>query len=173
MRLRRGMVQIYTGDGKGKSTAAFGLALRAAGAGLKVYIQQFLKRGMYSEVKALRSVKNIRIEQCGNGGCVKGRPSREDISCAMAGLDRAKQAVASGRYDLVILDEINVALGLRMIKLKDVVSLIDSRPKGLEVVMTGRGCPAAVIRMADLVTEMKKLKHPYDNAVGARLGIER
>ena len=111
-RLKNGLVQIYTGLGKGKTTAALGLALRAAGADLNIYICQFIKGRISSELKALEKIKNITIEQCGRGCFIKGRPTGNDISCAETGLVRARQIMMSGKYDVGILDEVNVALKL-------------------------------------------------------------
>ena len=171
-RLTRGMVQVYTGSGKGKTTAAFGLALRASGAGLKVYIQQFMKKGIFSEVKAIGNIKRIKIEQCGNGCLVRGGPKPDDHRCAMAGMLRAMKVIGSGIYDVVILDEINVALDKGLLNERDVIAMLRGRPRHVEIVMTGRGCPPGIVRIADLVTEMKMVKHPYYMAVAARPGIE-
>ena len=166
------MIQVYTGNGKGKTTAAFGLALRAAGAGLKIYIGQFIKGKYYSELNSLRKIKNIRIEQFGRGCFIKKMPTKKDSEFAQTGLEKIKKVVSQGAYDLVILDEINVALKLNLVKLKDVLSLIKKTPKNIELILTGRCAPTAILKTADLVTEMKAIKHYYKKNVNARRGIE-
>jgi cob(I)alamin adenosyltransferase len=170
--LVKGLIQVYTGDGKGKTTAAFGLALRAAGAGLKVYIMQLVKRSASSEIRALAKFKSITIEQCGRGCFIKGKPKQVDIAHARRGLVKAARIIGSGKYSLVILDELNGALNAGLIKTKDVIRIIKNKPEKVELVLTGRYCPACVIKHADLITEMKNIRHPYDKGVPARLGIE-
>ncbi|MDD5428581.1 MAG: cob(I)yrinic acid a,c-diamide adenosyltransferase [Candidatus Omnitrophica bacterium] len=170
--LKLGLVQVYTGSGKGKTTAALGLALRASGAGLKVSIQQFAKSGEYCEIKALRRLGNIKVSQCGSKCFIKGRPDTSDIECARRGLKKAKGDIFSGKFDLVILDEVNVAMKLKLIKIKDVIDVIKRRPKSVELVLTGRDCPASIKKMADLVTEMREIRHPYKRGINARRGIE-
>ena len=170
----KGFLQVYTGNGKGKTTAALGLALRARGAGLKVYVGQFLKTGQYSEIKALKKHKNyIKVEQYGRGCLIKGRPKKKDFELAQKGFNRAKKIIAGKKYDLVILDEINIALYLKLLKLKDVLGLIKARPKNIELILTGRYAPKKIIKLADLVTEMKEVKHYYRRGVTARRGIEK
>ena len=166
------MIQVYTGNGKGKTTAALGLALRASGAGLKVYIQQFAKNKVYSEIKALQRIKNIKISQCGNRSFIIGRPSVSDIKCAREGLELAKKNIFSKKFDLVILDEINIAMKLGLLKISDVTRLIKCKPRSVELVMTGRNCPAAVRKSADLVTVMADIKHPFRRGIRGRKGIE-
>jgi cob(I)alamin adenosyltransferase len=170
--LKIGCVHVYTGNGKGKTTAALGLALRASGAGLKVYIQQFAKNKNYSEIKALRTIKNIKVSQCGNGPFIIGKPERSDVECAIGGWEKAKKYILSGKYDVVVLDEINVAMKLGLIKTRDVANLISRKPKTVELVLTGRNCPSFIQKMADLVTEMREVKHPYRRGVVGRNGIE-
>ena len=170
--LKKGYVQVYTGNGKGKTTAALGLALRASGAGLKVYIQQFAKKNEYSEIKALRGIRNIRVSQCGSGSFITGKPGEADIECAKRGFREAKRNIFSKNFDLVILDEINIAMKLGLIKTSDVTDLIKRRPGSVELVMTGRDCPAVVRRSADLVTVMVDKKHPFRRGVVGRKGIE-
>ena len=170
--LKSGYVQVYTGDGKGKTTAALGLALRASGAGLKVYIQQFAKNKKCSEIKALHKIKSIKVSQCGSGPFIIGKPSVMDIECARRGFEEAKKIIFSGKLDLVILDEINVAIMLKLIDVNDVKRLIRRKPDTVELVLTGRGCPSAVIKAADLVTEMKEIAHPYHRKITGRRGIE-
>ena len=171
-KLQNGLVHIYTGTGKGKTTAAFGLALRAAGAGISVCIHQFIKGTPYSEDAIFKKIKNIRLRQCGRGCFIKGRPGPKDIACARKGLKRARNDILSGRYGMVILDEANIALKLRLIKTRDVIEIIKQRPSHVELVLTGRHCPRSLLRYADVVTEMRKIKHPFDKGVPARKGIE-
>jgi len=171
-KLRWGLVQVYTGDGKGKTTAALGLALRAAGAGLKVYICQFIKGAEYSENKALKKIKNIKVEQCGRGCFIRGKPDGKDVKAAERGLEKARECVSSGRCDVVILDEVNIALKLGLLRTGDVIDMIRRKPAAVEIVLTGRCCPSEIIDAADLVTEMKEIKHPYRRGIKARIGIE-
>ena len=170
--MKNGYVQIYTGKGKGKTTAALGLALRASGAGLKVYIQQFAKNKKYSEIKALKGIKNIKVSQCGNGPFITGKPSIDDIKCAENGFEAAKRSIFSGKYDLVVLDEINIAMKMGLLASVDVIKIIKKKPKNIELVLTGRGCPPTIIKIADLVTEMRDIAHPYRRGIIARRGIE-
>ena len=170
----QGYVQVYTGDGKGKTTAALGLALRAAGAGLKVYIGQFIKSATYSEIKALeRFSDHITLEQFGRGCFIKGDPCDADIEAARNALSALQAALVGGRYDVVIADEANVAFGCRLISEQDLIDLIESRPDRTELILTGRNAPDAVIERADLVTEMREVKHYFQEGVTAREGIEK
>ncbi len=170
----QGYVQVYTGDGKGKTTAALGLALRAAGAGLKIYIGQFIKSAEYNEIKALNKFSSqITLEQFGRGCFIRGNPSQADIDVAREALAAIGKALASGHYDLVIADEANVAFACNLINEADLIELIDRRPNHVELVLTGRGAPPAVIERADLVSEMKAVKHYYEDGVTARDGIEK
>jgi cob(I)alamin adenosyltransferase len=169
----QGFVQVYTGDGKGKTTAALGLALRAAGAGLRVYFGQFIKNADYSEIKALaRFADCITVRQFGRGCFLLTEPAPEDRAAARRALEGLSEALTSGDYDLVIADEANVAVALGLIEANDLVSLIDRRPEQVELVLTGRGAPDAVLARADLVTEMRCVRHYYDRGVLARQGIE-
>ncbi len=171
---RRGYVQVYTGDGKGKTTAAIGLAVRATGAGLKVYIAQFIKQGDYSEIKALKKFGDmISIEQFGLGRFVEGKPSKEDIDTARNGLQKAKQIMLSNDYDVVILDEANVALDLGLFSQQELLDVIIAKPDHVEIIITGRRASARILDYADLVTEMKPVKHYYEKGVAARTGIEK
>jgi cob(I)alamin adenosyltransferase len=170
----QGYVQVYTGDGKGKTTAALGLALRSAGAGLKVFIGQFIKSAPYSEIKALeRFSDQITVRQFGRGCFIRGNPCQADIDMARRALEAVKAALRSGEYDVVIADEANVAFGCKIVSESDLIALIESRPPHVELVLTGRNAPAAVIERADLVTEMKAVKHYYDKGILAREGIEK
>ena len=169
-----GYVHVYTGQGKGKTTAALGLALRAAGAGWKVFIAQFAKGMMYSELAALeRFADLITIRQYGRQCFIYGKPDSKDIDCAERGLAECREAITSGEYPMVILDEANVATMLKLFPVEELLKLIDSRPKGVELVITGRGADPRVIDRADLVTEMREIKHYYANGVTARTGIEQ
>ena len=166
------MIQVYTGNGKGKTTAALGLALRASGAGLKVYIGQFVKRGCYSEIKALKKLNNIKVEQFGVGCFIRRLPVKKDLLLAGEGLKKIEKIIAGRVYDLVILDEINVALKLRLVELNDVVNLIKKTPRKTELVLTGRHAHPEIIRIADLVSEIKDRKHYYRKGLKPRKGIE-
>jgi cob(I)alamin adenosyltransferase len=171
----RGYVQVYTGGGKGKTTAALGLALRAAGHGYRTYFGQFLKARPSGETKAARRLAPLlTIEKFGRRGFVRpGRtPDGEDVDRARKGLARCLKAMLSGRYRIVVLDEVNVALSLGLLAARDVLALLDRRPADVEVVLTGRGAPPALLGRADLVTEMKPRKHYSDKGVKARAGIE-
>ena len=170
----RGYVHVYTGDGKGKTTAAIGLAIRAAGAGLKVYIAQFIKMGDYSEIKALKRFSDlITIEQYGLGRFLDKTPSKEDVAIARKGLAMVRNVMASGKVNMVILEEANVAANFGLFSVAEIVQLIVNKPKEIELVFTGRGASSQVIEVADLVTEMKMVKHYYEKGVQARVGIEK
>ena len=173
--MTKGYIQIYTGDGKGKTTAALGLAMRAAGAGLSVYIGQFVKEMEYSEVGLIRErIPEITVELFGTPeGCMIGRePNEEDIAAAKAGLLRARDLLESGKYDIVILDEITIPVGMGILEEKDVLELMDARPEGTELILTGRGATAEMIARADLVSEMREVRHYYQDGVLSRRGIE-
>ena len=169
----KGYVQVYTGDGKGKTTASLGLALRAAGAGLKVYIVQFLKKGDYSEIKALEKFDNITAEQFGLVHFIKGKPSDEDMEVAKKGYLRLREVLEQNEHDVVIAEEANIAFICGLITEAELLSLIDIRPDNVELVFTGRGAPYALMAKADLITEMKEIKHYFQKGVQARIGIEK
>ena len=170
----KGYVQVYTGNGKGKTTAALGLAVRAAGAGLSVFIGQFLKKGEFSEIKALREFNgNITVAQFGQGRFIKGEPSPSDVAAAEAGLETVRKAMASGSFDVMVLDEANGAVAVGLFPVSALIDLIDHKPDAMEMVITGRSAHEEIIRRADLVTEMKAIKHYFDKGVGARAGIEK
>lgn len=173
-KLKKGLVQVYTGDGKGKTSAAFGLALRAIGRGLKVYIIQFIKGGFdYGELYIIDKLPNLKLKAFGRGKFVTHQPPEKvDIAFAEEAFQLADKVVKSGDYDMVILDEINVALNLKLISLKEVLELIRNKPKHVELVLTGRYAPNEIIEIADLVTEMKEIKHPYRKGCQARKGID-
>ena len=169
----RGCVQVYTGDGKGKTTAALGLALRAAGAGLRVFIAQFVKGTRYSELVALQLLADrITVRQYGREQFVRGTPAAEDVRAAGVGLDEVRRALVSGAYDVVILDEANIATHFGLFSVGELLEAINLRPDDVELVITGRRAAPEVIERADLVTEMREVKHYYANGVEARRGIE-
>jgi cob(I)alamin adenosyltransferase len=169
-----GLLQVYTGDGKGKTTAALGLVLRAWGRGLKVCMIQFMKKGEdYGEILALRKLEGVDLYQFGSDRLItKSSIHPEDIELAHRALDFAEGALTSGEYDVVILDEINVALFFGLVTPSEVLSALRKRRKDVEVVLTGRNAPPEILEEADLVTRMVAEKHPYDKGVMARAGIE-
>jgi len=170
----KGYTQVYTGNGKGKTTAALGLAIRAAGAGLKVFIAQFIKMGEYSEIKALKRFKDlITVEQFGSGRFIKGKPSASDIEAARKGVEKIKAAFTSGQHNVVIMEEANVAAGLGVLSVEDILEIMVEKPKDVELVITGRDADSRIIEKADLVTEMKEVKHYFQKGVKARIGIEK
>ncbi|MBC8439417.1 MAG: cob(I)yrinic acid a,c-diamide adenosyltransferase [Deltaproteobacteria bacterium] len=170
----KGYIHIYTGDGKGKTTAALGLAIRTVGAGRKVFIGQFLKSGDYSEIKALKKFADqITIEHYGLGRFVKGHPTQEDIEAGMEGYKRVTQIVEAGEHDLVILDEGNIAVKYNIFSEQDLLDLLEKKPDHMEIVVTGRGATLTIIEKADLVVEMKAIKHYFQKGVEARVGIEK
>lgn len=172
--MEQGLVQVYTGDGKGKTTAAIGLAMRAIGKGLKVFMVQFLKGRPYGEVATARMLPDsFTLVQSGLDTFVKkGEPSAQDLRLAHEGLELGRRAIMSGDWDIVILDEVNVAVELGVLSVDEVLPLLDGRPRGVELVLTGRYAPAEFCQRADVVTEMRKVKHCYDEGVGMREGIE-
>ena len=171
---KRGYTQVYTGNGKGKTTAAIGLAIRAAGAGLKVYIAQFIKMGDYSEIKALKRFSDlITVEQFGLGRFTNGKPAPEDIAAARKGLERVKSVMLSNYYNIIILEEANVAANLGLFPVQELLKIIINKPYDKELIITGRSASPRIIENADLVTEMKDIKHYYQKGVRARVGIEK
>jgi cob(I)alamin adenosyltransferase len=169
-----GYVHIYTGNGKGKTTAALGLALRAAGAGFRVYIAQFAKGMEYSELKALEKLAgNITLRQFGQSCFIGREPEAEDYSLAENGMKEISEAVTSGEYKMVILDEANIATWYNLVTVEALLELIDSKPDDVEIVLTGRYADRRLLERADLVTEMKEVKHYYNQGVMARVGIEK
>ena len=176
--MKKGYVQIYTGNGKGKTTAALGLVLRALGAGLKIFVGQFLKHGDYSEIKALTKYSKIykdriTIEQYGSGRFVKGKPTQDEKEQGQAGYRKILQVLKKGDHDLVIVEEGNVAVTCNIITEDDLLELIEQKSDHVELVITGRGATERLIEKADLVTEMKEIKHYFSQGVSARTGIEK
>ncbi|WP_456367355.1 cob(I)yrinic acid a,c-diamide adenosyltransferase [Thermococcus sp.] len=167
-----GLVHIYTGNGKGKTTAAFGLAVRMLGSGGRVIIIQFMKAPkVYGEQKKIAECGAV-IESFGLPKFVHGKPEPEDVEAAKRALKRAQEVLSSGEWDLVILDEICVALGFGMLEVDEVVELIRNRSPNTELVLTGRYCPEKLFEVADYVTEMREVKHPYQKGILARRGVE-
>jgi len=171
--MRRGYIQVYTGNGKGKTTAALGLVMRAAGAGLKVFIVQFVKKKICSEHRMLERFGDlVTMRQHGKGFILKRKANRSDIEAARAGLDEVREAMRSKKYDVVILDEANVAVKCGLMRADDLLELISVKPANVELVITGRYADERVLQAADLVTEMKEVKHYRKKGVRARVGIE-
>jgi len=170
----RGLVIVLTGDGKGKTTAALGQALRALGHGLKVLIIQFMKGKKYGEVLAAEQyLPGLTIVRSGLDSFVmKNNPAPVDIELAQQGLNLAKKAVSSGEYNMIILDEINVALDFKLIPLEEVLDMLRNRPSSVDVILTGRYALPEIIEIADTVSEVKEIKHHYSKGVKERAGIE-
>ena len=167
------MIQVYTGNGKGKTTAAFGLALRASGHGHRVFIGQFLKGQRYGEVLALEGHSLIDVEQFGTEVCItRENVSQEDYNRAKAGLDRCAAVMNGGRYRLVVFDEVCVAIAFGLLNESDVMTVLDRVPDGVELVLTGRYASERLMDRADLVTEMREVKHYYARGIEVRQGIE-
>lgn len=172
----KGCVQVYTGNGKGKTTAALGLAFRAMGGGLRTYFGQFMKGTKYSELSSAAMVSDhITIEQYGKDRFihVKNPPAEEDVLDAHAGLDRVRTVMKSGDYDIIVCDEILTSFTFNLVTVEEILGLMREKPDGVELVLTGRGAPPEVIEAADLVTEMTEVKHYYTQGIQARVGIER
>jgi cob(I)alamin adenosyltransferase len=171
---QKGRVHVYTGNGKGKTTAALGLCLRAVGAGYRVYIAQFMKAGTYSELKALKQLGDqVTVEQFGSGRFVRGTPSEEDRKKSREGFQAVMAALISGGYQMVIIDECMVAFHQGLLSQAQLQSILDQRPAAVELILTGRHAPAEVIAQADLVTDMQEVKHYFHKGITARDGIEK
>ena len=166
------LIQVYTGDGKGKTTAALGLALRAAGAGFKVYIAQFVKGRQYSELNSLKKIKNVKVEQFGRSCFIKESPVQKDIELAKQGFERIKNIFSLKKYNVIILDELNIALMFGLLKVNDILDVLKKVPRSTEVIITGRYAHPEIIKMADLVSEIKQIKHYFNKGIKAREGIE-
>lgn len=167
-----GKVHVYTGKGKGKTTSALGLAIRAVGANLNVFIGQFAKGRKYSELKSLKDIENIDVEQFGQNYFIKGKPTEKDINSAKKGFEKIKNILKSGKYEVVILDEANIATYYELFSVEELIQIIDNRARNVEVIITGRMADQKIIEFADLVTEMKEIKHYYQKGITAREGIE-
>jgi cob(I)alamin adenosyltransferase len=170
----QGMVMVFTGEGKGKTTAAIGTVIRAIGQGLKVYICFFMKGDYpYGERKTLSKLPNVTQVSFGQEEFVNpASPAPEQIDQARKALSASSEAILSGKYDLVVLDEANVAAAFNLIKVEDLIRIIQNKPRKLDLILTGRKADPRIIQMADLVTEMLKIKHPYDSGIPGRKGIE-
>jgi len=169
----KGYIQVYTGNGKGKTTAALGLALRAYGTGKKVFVGQFVKGKPYSELIAIdKCLKNIVVKQYGLDCFIINEPDEKDFIAANIGFEEMCKVIHSGDYDIVIMDELNIALYYKLIDVNNVLEVLKNKPKHVEIIITGRYAPEEIIEMADLVTEMKEIKHYYNNGVQARQGFE-
>ncbi len=173
--MKKGLIQVYTGNGKGKTTAALGLALRAVGHQMKVLVVQFMKgSGLYGEVESAKRLSPyLTIIRTGRKTFIsKSKPDPEDLEFAREGFLFAKKAIQNGEFDIVILDEINLAVDYGLIPLEDLLQIMDSKPETVELILTGRNANPAVLERADLVTDMLDRKHYYDKGVPAREGIE-
>ncbi len=169
----KGYIHVYTGNGKGKTTAALGLALRAVGAGKKVFIAQFIKGKPYSEIEAIaRFLPGINLRQYGRGCFIFHKPEEEDIAAAKHGLAEVEEIIAEGKYDVVILDEACIAVYYRLFSVQELINILKKKACTMEIIVTGRYAPGELIEVADLVTEMKEVKHYYREGVEARKGIE-
>jgi cob(I)alamin adenosyltransferase len=172
-RKTRGYIQVYTGNGKGKTTAALGLSLRAAGAGKKMFFAQFVKGQRYSEVTAIEQfLPMVEIKQYGLDCFIDNNPTQADIDAARRGLQEIKGIILSGKYDVVVLDEANIAIFYGLFSAQELIDIITQKPTETEIIITGRYAPPELIEVADLVTEMKEIKHYYTQGVEARIGIE-
>ena len=174
-KLEKGFIQIYTGNGKGKTTAAIGQAVRAAGFGLKSYIVQFMKEFPYNEQKSLKHLTElITIEQFAGDDFVykKEPPGKIEIDKAHRGLAKAKAKMLSGKYDMIILDEVCVSIYFGLFSDEEILTFMKQKPENVELILTGRYCPDKLLDKADLVTEMKEIKHYYQDGITARKGIE-
>lgn len=170
---QKGYVQIYTGNGKGKTTCSLGLSLRAICAGKKVYFGQFVKGMDYSELRAPNILPNFKMKQYGRDGFIFNNPTDEDIKLAKEALKELKEILSSGEYDVVVMDEINIAIYYKLFSVEEVMDMLDKKAEHVEVIMTGRYANEKLIERADLVTEMKEIKHYYKQGVQARVGIEK
>jgi cob(I)alamin adenosyltransferase len=174
-KLEIGYIQVYTGNGKGKSTAAIGQAVRAAGYGLRTYIAQFMKEYPYNELKSLELLNEwITVEQFAGDDFVyrKELPDKQEMDKARRGLETAKAKMLSGKYDLIVLDEVLVSIHFGLFNDEEILTFIKMKPINVELILTGRYCPDKILEIADLVTEMKVIKHYYQEGVLARKGIE-
>lgn len=170
--LEKGYIQVYTGNGKGKTTAALGIVLRTICAGNKAFIGQFMKGQNYSELKAPDYLPGLKIEQFGDLFFINGKPSQSDIDNAHKGLEKMKEILSSGEYDMVVFDEINTSLYFKLLDVEEVLEVLALKPEKTEVILTGRYAPDEIIEKADLVTEMREIKHYYNAGVDSRVGIE-
>jgi cob(I)alamin adenosyltransferase len=172
--MNKGYVHVYTGNGEGKTTAALGLAMRAAGAGLQVFIAQFMKGTGYSELRSFARLSDrVTVKQYGGRCCMHKGPGPDDVAFARRGLEEVRQALASGTYQVVIMDEAAIAAHYRLIGIEELLEIIKGKPDHMELVITGRWVDDRIVECAGLVTEMREVKHYYAQGVLARVGIER
>jgi cob(I)alamin adenosyltransferase len=167
-----GMIHLYTGNGKGKTTAALGLAIRAAGAGKKVFIGQFVKGMYYSEMKALKRFSEINLFQFGLDCFIVNKPTQKDIDAARIGLAETEMAMASSEYDMYILDEVCIAIHYDLFTVEELKNVLRLKPENAELVLTGRYASDELYKIADLITEMNEVKHYFHYGIQARKGIE-
>ncbi|MGB4263502.1 MAG: cob(I)yrinic acid a,c-diamide adenosyltransferase [Fervidobacterium sp.] len=167
-----GYVHVYTGNGKGKTTAALGLSIRAACAGLSVYIGQFIKGMKYSELDVTKYIPNIVLEQYGRGCFIDKKPVQEDMDLAKTGFEKVSKYIIDGTYDVIVLDEINIAIYFNLLTSNEVLDVLKKRHERPEIILTGRYAPKEIIEYADLVSEIVELKHYYEKGIMARKGIE-
>lgn len=169
----KGYIHVYTGGGQGKTTAAFGLALRAAGAGKKVFIGQFVKSIRYNEVLALEHCTNVLTKQYGQRCFIENSPAEEDVSAAREGWAECREVMKAGEYGLVVLDELTIALHYRFLEMEGVMEGLRERDPSVEIVITGRYAPRELVGIADLVTDMHEIKHYYTQGVLSREGFDK
>jgi len=172
--METGLVHVLTGDGPGKTTSALGIALRAIGHGYNVYMVMFVKgKPNYGEILASRMLPGFTIIYSGREQFLdRKNPDKVDVELAQKSLEHAKEVIMSERYDVVILDEINVAIDYGLVRLKDIIQLIKEKPKKVELILTGRRARKELLEYADYVTEMQEIKHPYTKGILVREGIE-
>jgi cob(I)alamin adenosyltransferase len=169
----KGLIQVYFGNGKGKTTAALGQALRAAGRNKKILIVQFMKKWDYGELHSIEQIPQITIKTFGTKDFVyKGKAKEIDYQEAKKAFTEGVQGAQSGQYDIVIFDELNVAIYFELLELQQVMDFLEKKPEEVEIIITGRNAPQAIIDKADLATEMRETKHPYQKGIQARIGIE-
>ncbi len=168
----KGYIHLYTGNGKGKTTAAIGLAIRAVGAGKRVFIAQFVKGMHYSELDTLKRIPEIELRQYGLDCFIKNKPARKDIDAARVGLTEVSGIVSENSVDVLILDEICIALYYHLFEEDEIIRLLKAKPAAMEIILTGRYAPKALYEIADLVTEMNEVKHYFNKGIPARKGIE-
>jgi len=169
---KKGYIHLYTGNGKGKTTDALGLSLRAAGAGKSVYIAQFVKGMNYSELDAIKLIPKIELKQYGLDCFIKSKPTEKDIEAACEGLKAVDTIIYNDLYDMVILDEVCIALYYHLFEWDDLLKILNQKPESMDIILTGRYASAELYELADLVTEMNEIKHYYNKGVQARKGIE-
>lgn len=169
----KGYIQVYTGNGKGKTTASLGVCLRAIAHGMKVFYAQFIKDGSSGEFEVLKQFDSFTHKAYGRGRFIKGKPEKDDIEMAQKGLKECADAASSGEYGLIVLDEVSPALNSKLFTLQDLLRILSKKDAKTEIILTGRDAPPELLDIADLATEMKELKHYWQKGVPARKGIEK